>query len=186
MAASPDSRALVHQLNAELLANDSATVALEHWCAERGLADPPIVVASRVPGRDRPAGAAVRALLQAGPHETIRHRRVALSCGDHVLSVADNWYRPGRLTDEMNRTLETTDKPFGLVVSPLRFHRVRLEARILVSDKDAPLPIVIIRHEALLERADGTPFSLVIETYRRQALDEAPERPPARPPGAAR
>jgi hypothetical protein len=107
-----------------------------------------------------------------------------------VLSVADNWYRPGRLTGEMNHALDTTDEPFGLVVRPLGFHRVRLEARILVPDKDsgkdAPLPLSIIRHEALLEQADGTPFSLVVETYRRQALDEAPARPPARPPGAAR
>jgi hypothetical protein len=181
-----DPRALVRRLNAELLANDSATVALQHWCAERGLADPPKVTATRVQGREEVANAKVRALLRAGARERVRYRRVALACGGHLLSVADNWYRPAELTDEMNRTLETTNEPFGLVVRPLGFHRVRLEARILVSDKDALLPLAIIRHEALLERADGTPFSLVIETYRRQALGEAPARPPARPPGAAR
>jgi hypothetical protein len=186
MAAGPDERSLVGALNVELLANDSATTALQHWCAARHLADPPAVTASRVRVKEAPATAEVRALLRAAPREIIRYRRVELACGGHLLSVADNWYRPGQLTDQMNRALETTNEPFGLVVRPLGFHRVRLEARVLVFDQDAPLPNVIIRHKALLERADGTPFSLVIETYRRGALDASPARPRARPPGGAR
>jgi len=43
----------------------------------------------------------------------VKYRRVQPSCGDHILSEADNWYVPRRLTPEMNRLLETTDVPFG-------------------------------------------------------------------------
>ncbi|MGH6958314.1 MAG: hypothetical protein ACREEW_16740 [Caulobacteraceae bacterium] len=142
---------------------------LERWCAERHLADPPTVVARRVKGVDKHANAHVRALLRARPGETILYRRVALSCGGHVLSRADNWYRPERLTAAMNHELQTTDRPFGLVVKPLKFHRERREDKTL-----APGGADVLRHEALLETPDGTPFSLVVETYTRAVLDAEP------------
>ena len=77
-----------------------------------------------------------------------------LACGARVVSRADNWYLPGALTAEMNRRLDATDQPFGLVVAPLRFHRTTLR-----SD----------RHEirAVLATPDGRPFSYVVEDYRR-------------------
>ena len=72
-------------LNAQLLAHDSATAVLAGWCADHHLADPPTIVARRLPG-EKPAGARVRALLHAAPGEAVRYRRVALVCGTHVLS----------------------------------------------------------------------------------------------------
>lgn len=165
---------LVAALNADLLAHASATETLQQWCAARRMADPPVIVAHRVPGVDKPADAAVRALLHAAPGEPIRYRRVALACGAHVLSNADNWYRPGQLTGAMNRELEATDHPFGAVVRPLGFHRVRLSTRVLVAPGARAIPADVIRHEALLETPDGTPFSLVVETYARAVLDQGP------------
>ncbi len=44
-------------------------------------------------------------------------------CGGHVLSEADNWYVPARLTPQMNRALDTSDTPFGAAVKALDFHR---------------------------------------------------------------
>ena len=167
----PEPRALIAELNADLLAHDSATETLRRWCARRHLADPPKIVAERLPGPDKPAGAEVRRLLHAAPGEEIRYRRVALACGDHVLSNADNWYRPGRLTAAMNAELDTTDHPFGLVVRPLGFHRVTLSAELLVSPGDRTVPSDVIRHRAVLETADGEPFSLVVETYTSHVLD---------------
>jgi hypothetical protein len=155
-------------LNAQLLTHDSATAVLAQWCADHYLADPPTIVARRLPG-EKPADAHVRTLLHAAPGEPIRYRRVALACGPHTLSTADNWYRPGRLTAAMNTELDGTDHPFGTVVKPLGFHRVRLSARLLVSAGHSTTHAVI-RHEAVLETPDGTPFSLVIETYRREAV----------------
>ena len=159
-----EARRLADALEADLLAHASATETLQRWCAARHLADPPAIVAERVAGADKPADAEVRALLRAGRGEPIRYRRVALACGGHVLSNADNWYRPGRLTAAMNHELETTDHPFGLVVKPLGFHRRTLDAATPMA------PGALIRNRAVLETADGAPFSLVVESYTREVL----------------
>ncbi|MEJ0066218.1 MAG: hypothetical protein WDM85_13050 [Caulobacteraceae bacterium] len=174
--AEPDpakARRLAAQLNADLLSHDSATETLQRWCASRHLADPAKIVAQRVLGHDKPADAEVRRLLRAAPGEPIRYRRVALACGEHVLSNADNWYRPLALTAQMNAELDTTDHPFGAVVRPLGFHRHTLSAVILIPAKDRESPEGVIRHKAVLETPDGAPFSLVIETYTRDVLSES-------------
>ena len=164
--------ALVQSLNADLLGHDSATETLQRWCAARHLADPAKIVAHRVPGHNKPADDAVRRLLRAAPGELVRYRRVALACGDHVLSNADNWYRPSALTAQMNAELDTTDHPFGAVVRPLGFHRQTLSAQVLLSAHDSQAPRDVIRHKAVLETPDGAPFSLVVETYTREVLSE--------------
>jgi hypothetical protein len=168
-------RQLVARLNADLLSHDSATETLGRWCGARRLADPPKIVAERVLGHDKPASPAVRRLLHAAPDEPVRYRRVALACGAHVLSNADNWYRPRALTAAMNAELDTTDHPFGLVVKALGFHRRTLSAVILVAAHDRRAPADVIRHKAVLETPDGAPFSLVVETYTKDVLSEGSE-----------
>jgi chorismate-pyruvate lyase len=169
-AAIADPRTLVAELNADLAAHPSATAVLQQWCAHRHLADPPVIVAERRTGQDKPATAEIRALLQAAPGEAIRYRRVALACGGRVLSNADNWYRPGQLTTAMNAELVGTDHPFGAVVKALNFHRQALQGKVLVGRHATRVPAEIIRNEALLETPDGTPFSLVVETYSSEAV----------------
>jgi hypothetical protein len=171
-----DARRAVAQLEASLLARDSATETLRQWCAERRLADPPRIVAERLKGEDKPADGHVRRLLRAAPGEAVRYRRVALACGEHVLSIADNWYRPAALTPAMNAELDGTDHPFGQVVGALGFHRVRLSSQGLISPHDRRLPPAVLRQSALLETPDGAPFSLVVETYTAAALDDASVR----------
>jgi hypothetical protein len=156
---------------------------LQQWSAARHLADPPLVTARRILGEDKPADAEVRALLHAAPGETIRYRRVALVCGGRVLSNADNWYRPDRLTAQMNTELDNTDHPFGEVVEPLDFHRQRLEARVLMAPGARTAPAAVIRHRALLETPDGTPISLVVETYAKAVLDEGASQDASTPFG---
>ena len=108
---------------------------LESWCRDHALAAPPRIAATRIQGVERlPAPNNARA--SASATETVRHRRVQLRCGNRVLSEADNWYVPGRLTTEMNRLLDTTDTPFGRAVQPLGPYRRTLEVRMLW----APLP----------------------------------------------
>ncbi|HZZ89289.1 MAG TPA: hypothetical protein VFE13_13250 [Caulobacteraceae bacterium] len=167
-----EARRLVAELNAELLSHASATETLQHWCATRHLAEPARIVAHRLLGADKAATPQVRRLLHAAPGEPIRYRRVALACGDRVLSNADNWYRPGALTKAMKAELDATDHPFGLVVKPLGFHRRTLTAKVLVMARSWRLPAALIRHRAVLEAADGTPFSLVVETYTDEVLGE--------------
>jgi chorismate-pyruvate lyase len=123
--------AVVETLNADLLAHDSATLTLERWCADHRLADPARIVAERVSDAAKPASAEVREALDVRPDEQLGYRRVRLKCGDHVLSDADNWYVPARLTPEMNHVLETTDTPFGKAVAALHFRRHTLSADLL-------------------------------------------------------
>jgi hypothetical protein len=63
----------------------------------------------------------------------------------------------------MNRTLDTTDTPFGRVAASLGYTRRRLEER------RGPLPgcpeDTILSHRALLELPDGRPLSVLIECY---------------------
>lgn len=149
----------LNRLEADLKGPASATQVLTQWCADKKLAEPALIRAVRGHGSDVPADRQTRALLHAGPGEILRYRRVKLMCGAHVLSEADNWYRPSRLTPEMNQTLDTTDTSFGTVVKPLNFHRDTLGMHF---PRD---PRYILQVRAVLVAADGTPFSMVVENY---------------------
>lgn len=179
--------ALIETLNTELLGHDSATLTLERWCAAHDMASPAVVVAYRVHGQDKPLPPDLRARLGIDAYEPVRYRRVRLACGGHVLSEADNWYLPRRLTPAMNYTLDHTDTPFGKVVRPLHFHRKTLSVRMLWS----PLPIGwrlwpvqgltgthrlaiphdVLQHQAMLYDTTGHPFSALVETYTSEVLD---------------
>ena len=149
----------LRRLKAELLASPSATQTLTAYCARLRLTDPPAIHALRDRGMDRKADGRVRRLLHVGPGEPVRYRRVRLSCGDQVLSDADNWYVPARLTAEMNSTLDDTDTPFGTVVKPLDFQRRTLGTQGLHDGRH------VLRVTALLVNRDGRPFILVQENY---------------------
>ena len=191
--------ALIQSLNAELLSHDSATLTLDRWCAAHRLASPAKIIAQRVKGQDKPPTAALRQTLGVSAAEPIAYRRVRLSCGTHVLSEADNWYVPSRLTPEMNRQLETTDIAFGRAVQALKFRRRTLSAELLWSplpqgwEMGAPLrgsgaerlaiPAQLLQHRAVLTLPDGTPFSEVVETYTSEVLGfPEPSRPSSPPP----
>ncbi len=190
----PDSRAarlqalaLLQGLNAELLANASATLTLDRWCGAHRLApEGTKIVADRLPDAGDAPGTEIRDLLKVGPDAAVNHRRVQLRCGTLVLSEADNWYLPDRLTPEMNRTLESTDTAFGRVVAPLDFRRRTLSAQLLwrplpegweMAPPTEPesagalaVPALVLEHRAVLTTPDGTPFSTLVERYTRAVL----------------
>ena len=155
-AQAPDA---LRRLKAELLASPSATQTLAAYCTRLHPADPLAIRALRDRSMDRRADGRVRRLLQVGSGEPVRYRRVRLSCGDQVLSDADNWYVPARLTAEMNSTLDATDTPFGTVAKPLDFQRRTLGTEGLHDGRH------VLRVTALLVNRDGLPFSLVQENY---------------------
>jgi len=185
--------ALLQTLNADLLSHDSATLTLERWCAAHGMASPAKVTAERVQGEARPLPEDLRTQLGIAADEPVAYRRVALRCGGRTLSEAENWYVPARLTAAMNRTLETTDAPFGKVVQPLHFRRRTLSAELLWSPLPAgwesagrlpadragalAMPHRLLQHRALLFDGAGRPFSALIETYTDQVLAFDPPRP---------
>ena len=90
---------------------------------------------------------------------------VQLTCGAHVLSDAENWYLPARLTADMNRRLEETEAPFGRVVAPLGFHRRTLETRLAPArirrrkpfewKRKLPLKLKPVRNLGLIVRSQG-------------------------------
>lgn len=181
--------AALQALEIDLLSRDSATLVLDDWCTRHHLAAPGSrIVADRDRLIDKPATSAQRAALRVRDGEPVRYRRVRLRCGGQILSEADNWYVPARLTPAMNVALETSDTPFGRVVQPLSFHRQTVSARLLWSplpigwDSGAPLPApttalsvpaYVIENRAMLLDGTGTPFSLLVETYTGHVLDFA-------------
>jgi hypothetical protein len=185
--------ALIQTLNANILSSTSATTTLERWCRDHELATPPRITATRVQGVERPATLEQRARLGVTEHEPVRHRHVQLRCGDRVLSEADNWYVPSRLTMEMNRLIDTTETPFGRAVQPLAPYRRTLDVRILWAPLPegwerqprqaaaaVPLPLAIpdalFEHRAVLYTRDHTPFSEVHEVYQRELLAFLPPK----------
>ena len=176
--------ALLETLNSELLSNNSATLTLEHWCEIHHLASPPRIKAVRVPDVDKPVSPEQRRELDVTPTEPVRYRRVRLECGSVVLSEADNWYVPSRLTTEMNKLLDTTDTPFGRAVQALHFQRRTLSSKLLwhplpdgwemnTASANAAvvhMPATLLEHRAVLTLPDGTPFSEVVESYTADVL----------------
>ncbi len=179
--------AIIQTLNGELLASRSATLTLEKWCADHKLAAEPKIHAKLVRGKEKPASAETRQRLQVSAEEPVKHRYVQLTCGDHVLSEADNWYVPGRLTPEMNQTLETTDTPFGKAVQALGFYRQTFSAEVLWSPLpkgwevgvgeqpvavtgNLTIPEHLLEHRAVLYSRDQKPFSEVDEVYADDLL----------------
>jgi hypothetical protein len=179
--------AVMQTLNAKLLGSRSATLTLEKWCGDHAMAAEPKIVARLVPDVEKPISPEQRERLQIGPAEEVKYRRVRLSCGAHILSEADNWYVPSRLTPEMNRILETTDTPFGKAVQALSRFRQTFAVDVLWSPLPdgwetkgfgsvpatggvLTIPPRLFEHRALLYTADRVPFSEVDETYAGAVL----------------
>jgi len=177
---------LLQTLNADLLSHDSATGTLERWCSVHQLAAPARITAEKVRDAAKSPAEDQRQRLRLAPTDEVRYRRVRLLCGTVVLSEADNWYVPARLTPEMNKLLDTTDTPFGRAVQPLHFQRHTISSELLwqvlpegwemkpasetLDGHELCFPAQVLRHRALLTLPDGTPFSEVVETYTSNVL----------------
>lgn len=179
--------ALLQTLNAEILGSRSATLTLEKWCRDHRLAEEPRIVAKVVNGVAKIPADEQRQRLQVTPLDEVKYRRVQLRCGSRVLSEADNWYVPARLTAEMNRLLETTGTPFGRAVQPLEPYRLTYAVKFLWSplpdgwERNAIMPPIqssgilsipeaLFEHRAVLYTREHKPFSIVDEVYKRQLL----------------
>ena len=179
--------ALIETLNGALLAGSSATTVLEQWCAVHHLASPAVITARRDMSVVVPPTDETRARLQLAPDEPYGFRRVKLMCGDKVLSEADNWFAPGRLTESMNDALTNTTTPFGRVIAPFKAFRRTFSVERLWSPlpndwaersesipKDskpaAPPDGALFRHRAIVLKPDGSPIAEVSETYMIDAV----------------
>jgi chorismate-pyruvate lyase len=180
--------ALLQSVSAGILAASSATRTLEEWCGEHHMADDPKIVARRVGDIRKEPSAEQLERLRVRDASEVQYRRVELRCGAHILSEADNWYVPGRLTPEMNALLTTTDTPFGKTVQPLHPYRRTVAVTTLWSPlphgweqkprarfrgrrrRPLVMPKDVFQHRAVLYTADHEPFSEVVETYQSELL----------------
>lgn len=162
-------RPIVADLNARLLAGPTATQVLADWCQRHGMANPARIHAERVEGAVAEASAEQRARLEVGSDEPLGYRRVRLMCGTHLMSEAENWYVPSRLTAAMRAQLAETDTPYGAVIAPLGPKRHNFEVTQLW--QDGPLPRDLFRHRALVVGRDGRPLAEVVETYTAGTLE---------------
>ncbi|HUR83401.1 MAG TPA: hypothetical protein VM733_21765 [Thermoanaerobaculia bacterium] len=166
-----DARAELRTLNADILAASSATRVLEQWCGEHHMADDPRIVAVRVTGVAKAPSADQLQRLRVHDASEVRYRRVELRCGAHVLSEADNWYVPARLTAEMNALLETTQTPFGKAVQSLQpYRRTIAVTQLWTPRRSLRIPKDVLQHRAVLYTRDHVPFSEVVETYQGELV----------------
>jgi hypothetical protein len=158
-----DHGATLDQFEAALSARPSATAVLTDWCKARAIATDPAIIARRssTPAAEEPED--LRRQLAVSADAALGYRHVELVCGDKVLSVAHNWYVPARLSDEMNRVLETSETPFGKIVGPLHFTR-ELRSSIRGAGPGCPEGTVLTQR-AMLRLPDGAPLSYLIECY---------------------
>lgn len=181
--------ALIQTLNANILASSSATLTLEKWCGDHAMAAAAKIVARRDAATDKPAGAEQRERLAVDRDTAVKYRRVQLYCGGHLMSEADNWYVPSRLTPAMNRLLEETETPFGRAVLPLAPYRRTFAAVSLWSPlperwesipaatpqqskgQALAIPAGLFEHRAVLYTREHLPFSEVHEVYQRGILE---------------
>jgi chorismate-pyruvate lyase len=186
--------ALMQTLNANILASRSATVSLENWCRDHRLAAEPRIIADALSTPPKAPTDEQRQRLDVTAQDDVRYRRVRLRCGTRVLSDAENWYVPSRLTPEMNRLLDTTDTPFGRAVESLQPYRRTFAVTMLWAPlppgwerERAPslpatgaalaFPDALFEHRAVLYTRDNKPFSEVLEVYQKSVLAFEPPVP---------
>lgn len=190
-AARARAEAQLTQIDSAIRSADSATLTLEKWCAANHMADPPRVIVRKGRGSAMAANATERQQLRVSATEPLVYRRVLLMCGDHILSEAENWYVPSRLTPEMNEALKGSE-PFGKVVQPLMPTRQalgseRLWAPLKANDWTlARCSQPAFSHRALVLDGKGQPLALVTESYRVELLCGAEKTGPAAEPAGAR
>jgi hypothetical protein len=153
------------------------------------MADNPIIVAHPIAATHKAPTLEQLQRLQVVLVSDVKYRRVELRCGSLVLSEADNWYVPRRLTPEMNTLLETSETPFGKAVQPLQPYRRTFAVTLLWSPLPAGweqqrrpngtsgdraqalvLPRELFEHRAILYTVDHHPFAEVHEQYQGQLL----------------
>jgi len=180
---------VIQLLDVRLLSSSSATATLEKWCSDHRLAQEPKIIANRIKTIDKIPSLETRQRLNVDKNELVLFRHVELRCGEHILSEADNWYVPSRLSPEINKILEQSDVPFGKAIGSLKPIRKTFYSQLLWSplpenwemndisnnaDKISALPFhpahFILEHRALVLSHDQTPLSEVDENYTDELL----------------
>mgnify|MGYP001546212015 FL=1 len=170
-------RTALDRFDAALRSADSATTVLSAWMAEPPGGAPASLVVRLRPASAGPFPTGLRERLEVSHDAEIRLRRVWLVLDGRILSEAENWYIPARLTDGMREALTASQVPFGAIVRPLRPTRETIAvARLWAPVENALLrpPSRVLHHRALMRTATGEPICEVSEFYTRNVLSGGP------------
>jgi len=162
-----ESWARYEALVAALLETSSATATLAAWSRQRGWDDR--IVAYKLGADTRPAPGRIAALLDTPEGEIVGYRKVALASGDRVLSRADNWFTPGRLSSGVNAGLDASQTPFGRLVSRMSPTRRVISADRLWAPPHEAAPAEVFRLFAVVSGVTDAglrPLAVVNETYQ--------------------
>ncbi len=162
-----ESWARYEALVAALLETSSATATLAAWSRQRGWDDR--IVAHKLEADMRPAPGGIAALLDIPEGEIVGYRKVALASGDRVLSRADNWFTPGRLSSGVNAGLDASQTPFGRLVSRMSPTRRVISADRLWATPHEAAPAEVFRLSAVVSGVTDAglkPLAVVNETYQ--------------------
>jgi hypothetical protein len=172
----------IRELSSALNSEPSATKVLNSWCVENGFSsqEKSIVAVIKREPRINPAPELMRDLgVDAGTEVSLRSGHLVCRGPELVLSDIDLWWVRERIPEDMRRMLDSTDKPFGEVISALAFKRIPRETEVFQISEEAEnghetiefcdIPRCIIRSTAVLV-VSGRPVCFIKEGYRRCIL----------------
>lgn len=181
MASAPSALQAATDVNAlrdRIEKGNSATIELDRWCAEHRMAKLGAVRVDKISNTVAAAGPGLSKLFQVGPSEPLQLRHVRLRCGSHILSSARLWYVPSRLPVAINRTLKSTNVPFGRAVVSLKLIRRPIASATYwpssSGSNGAQFPNILFSKRAILGAAGQPPMAYVVEDYHKGVLDYAP------------
>lgn len=154
-----------------LLTTSSATATLSELARSRGW--DPQIVATKLEADNRPAPAAIAKLLQVADGAVIGYRKVALGSGERVLSLAENWFVPGRLAAGVNASLDAGREPFGRLIARLDPSRRVLSSERMWASATTPVPGEVFQMSAVVMGAvdaGRAPLAIVREAYQAVAV----------------
>jgi chorismate-pyruvate lyase len=172
----------VRELSSALNSEPSATKVLNRWCVESGFSGQEKSIVAMVKREPwvNPSPELMRDLgIDAGAEVSLRSGHLVCRGPELVLSDINLWWIRERIPEDMRRVLDSTDKPFGEVISALAFKRIPRETEVFQIDEQAEnghekmefqdIPHCVIRNTAILV-ALGKPICFIKESYRRSVL----------------
>jgi chorismate-pyruvate lyase len=169
-SASVQLKTQIENLSDRILRADSATKALERWCAEHAIGSGKITAKPLKAQAPLPFEAdSFDALGDGSVTSMTKFRHVQLMTDGIFLVDALNWYFPDRLTPRMRHLLTTTEIPFGRAVEQLKpIRRTFFMERHLFHSTCSCVKCsndIAFEHRAIVYKQDGEALAIVHERF---------------------
>jgi chorismate-pyruvate lyase len=176
----------IHSFSEKILRSNSVTEQVEWWCGKYNIGDGRLAaLCARNAPPEVMDDESRETLYTYKSHGKIGFRRIRLVTADITLVDAVNWYFPDNLTSDICHQLDTTDIPFGRVISHLNpkrraFFAWHATPEDLVDRRGLIDPTSIaFEHRAVVYREDRVPLAVVHERFRMTLFLSVPGFKPA-------